>query len=259
MKKVICYMIVLLLLLAGCSRQEPADIGMPPDEITAAILNSQSGLPALIEVHAGEEDFSIFLSDYYSISPDSIADGIIHYADGVEASEIAVLVLNDEKDAKTVQSALDEYRQSRAGVFEGYAPQQAAMAQNGKAAVNGKYVVLLICPDPAAGQAAFLSCFGKQLPVSSSEPTQTAVPESSASISEVSSVPVSEPSSQVDSTDESAEEPAITDTDGSYNPAAILQAWQSGDDSGLQERNREILRTASEVIDQEITDGITNE
>lgn len=88
-------------------------------------------------------------------------NGVICYADGVEASEIAVLELADEGDGKEVEEALMKYIQNRAGAFEGYAPQQAALVKNGIVEVNGRYIALLICREPSAAKEAFLNSFGK--------------------------------------------------------------------------------------------------
>lgn len=85
--------------------------------------------------------------------------GVVCYAEGVEASEIAILVLENESDAKEIEESLLAYIDNRAGVFEGYAPQQAALVKNGEVVVNGNYVALLICQDTSTAKKAFLSCF----------------------------------------------------------------------------------------------------
>lgn len=143
---------------------------------------------------------------------------MICYADGVEASEIAVLVMKDEKNCKAAEEALNEYIQNRAGVFEGYAPQQAAMAKEGIVAVNGRYIALLICPEPQTAKEAFLGCFGKST--------------------------------------ESSENDA--ESENLYNAEAVLQAYRSGDDSSLSEINRSILDAAKDVIASEINDDMSD-
>lgn len=69
-------------------------------------------------------DFTTWLSDYYLLEAEQVDGGVICYADGVEASEIAVLLMADEKDCKAAEEALNVYIQNRASVFEGYAPQR---------------------------------------------------------------------------------------------------------------------------------------
>ena len=77
---------------------------------------------------------------YYLLQAEKVKDGVICYADGVEASEIAVLKLENEKYCKEAQKALEEYIQNRANVFAGYAPQQAAMVKEAVVAARGGYI-----------------------------------------------------------------------------------------------------------------------
>lgn len=169
MKKIIYSIVTILLLFSftGCSRQQSSEtdmisgesVNMAPGDITAAIVESQRQLPALTQITSEDADFATWLSDYYFIQTEKVTDGAVCYADGVEAGEIAVLLMADEKDCEAAEEALTEYIRNRAGVFEGYAPQQAAMVKEGIVAVNGRYVALLICPEPQTAKKAFLDCF----------------------------------------------------------------------------------------------------
>jgi len=163
MKKLLCFTLTLLLIfsIAGCSNKQTSETDMSLDDMVEVIQLSQQELPELTHIAAADADFTTWLSDYYFMQPEQVADGVICYADGVEASEIAVLVMADEKDCQEAEEDLKEYIQNRAGVFEGYAPQQAAMVKAGIVVVNGRYIALLICPEPQAAEKAFLDCFGE--------------------------------------------------------------------------------------------------
>lgn len=164
MRKLSFYIAALLtaVLLTACGQQKQAvETGQAPADILEAVIASQTSLPAFIQISAGDEEFDSFLSDYYLLEPGQISGGVICYADGAVASEIAVLVLVDESYAETAEEALAVYMENRAGVFEGYAPQQAALAKSGTVVTNGKYAALLMCPDTSAAKTAFLSCFGE--------------------------------------------------------------------------------------------------
>lgn len=236
MKKIQSYMIPLLIILflSGCRQKQAVETDMTPCEIAEAMAESQSELPDFRQISLGDEAFTSYISDYYQLANEQVEDGTICYADGVEASEIAVLVLADEKVLESVKESLTEYIQNRAGVFEGYAPQQAVMAKNGIVAAEGRYVTLLICPDPSAAKAAFLGCFG----------------ETGSRLSMERSVP--EP---VTKTKESAPEKESHDA---YDSDAVLQAWTTGDESSLSEINARILHAAKDVIDQEIDDKMSD-
>lgn len=223
MKKFLCGILPLLILLslAGCAQKPSANTDMTIGEIAESIVRSQSSLPELERITAADADFSGWLSDYYLIPSGYVEDGVIYYAEGVEAAEIAVLMLTDEKNAESVQAALSAYMENRAGTFEGYAPQQAALAKGGIASANGRYAALLICEDVSEAKTAFLNCFT----------------ENNTSLSQAGAV----------SDSESQEK----ESEG-YDSAAVLQAWREGDASALSEVDRRILAAAKDVIESEI-------
>ena len=164
MKKLFCFFFTLSLLfsLVGCSQRQTSETWMTPDDIAKAIMSSQQELPALMRITPQDTDFTAWLSDYYLLQEEQVEDGVICYADSVKASEFAVLLMRDEKDGKEAEEALREYIKNRAGVFEGYAPQEAAMVKEGIVIVNGRYIAMMICPEPQTAKKAFLDCFGKK-------------------------------------------------------------------------------------------------
>lgn len=264
--------------LTACGWQEQAvETAKTPMEITEAVISSQASLPTLIHITAGEEEFDSYLSNYYLLEQGQISDGVISYAYGVEASEIAVLVLEDAKDAETVENALSIYIENRAGDFEGYAPQQAALAKNGMVVSNGKYAALLMCPDTTAAKAAFLSCFGE----SGQAPAEELVPITPETAGPSEAKDTQEPVSELPETTGPAAPPSDNaqaaapetvrpgkpaeaeqgtppvEMDNAYDPTAVLRAWTSGDTSSLSEKNLSILNAAKDVINQKITSGMS--
>lgn len=246
MKKILYLILTLLLIfsIAGCSGQQTSETDMSLDDMIGVIQLSQQELPELTHITHEDVDFTTWLSDYYFMQPEQVADGVICYADGVEASEIAVLVMADEKNCKEAEEALKEYIQNRAGVFEGYAPQQAAMVKAGIVVVNGRYIALLICPEPQTAEKAFLDCFGKNA--------------ESGGASEENGGSDAEESAAVTASSE-AEKPELSAGMGnSYDAEAVLQAYRSGDSSALSEMNRSILDAAKDVIASEISDDMSD-
>ena len=220
MRRLLCCAAALLFLVpsAACTRQQTAETGSTPFEIAQTVIDSQTDLPKFYYLTPEDEEFSNYLSGYYQIKDGQVEDGVICYAAGAEASEIAVLRMADEAAASSAGEALLRYMENRTGDFVGYAPQQAALIEQGTVKVNGRYAALLICPEPKLARSAFGGCFGK------TENTES-----------VASAGIGDP----------------------YDPAAVLSAWQSGDDSLLTERNRSILQAAASVIEEEITDDMS--
>lgn len=236
MKKIFycIFTLSIIISLAGCTQRQSSETNMAPAEIVSAIAESQTDLPALTQAISPDEEFADYLSDYYFIDTEQVKDGAIYYADGVEASEITVLVLADEKAAETVRSAWEEYMKNRAGVFEGYAPQQAALIKNGNIVLNGRYVALLVCSDTSAAETAFLNCFGEN---------------------ESNSSNISPMSKSASSTKKKSKPNEANDI---YDPDAVLQAYKTGDTSALSDMNRSILNAAKDVINKEIKNSMSD-
>lgn len=246
MKKVLCFILMLLLIcsIAGCSNKQTSETDMSLDDMIGIIQLSQQELPKLTHITPEDVNFTAWLSDYYFMQSEQVADGVICYADGVEASEIAVLVMADEKNCKEAEEALKEYIRNRAGVFEGYAPQQAAMVKAGIVVVNGRYIALLICPEPQTAEKAFLGCFGENAE-SSGAGEENGRSDTKESVAVTAS-------SEAEKPDLSAE------MENSYDAEAVLQAYRSGDSSALSEMNRSILDAAKDVIVSEISDDMSD-
>lgn len=149
-----------LALLTACSGPtEPAETSLTPQEMAAVILNSQDSDEQFFLEEPGGDLFDAYITGSYQITEDYITDGAICYLGGVEAAEIAVLEISDTADVDEVEGLLESYLTSRADTFNGYAPSQAAMAEDGRVEAEGNYVAMLICEYPALAAEAFHDCF----------------------------------------------------------------------------------------------------
>lgn len=149
-----------LALLAACNGPpEPAETSLTPQEMAAVILNSQDSDEQFFLEEPGGDLFDAYITGSYQITEDYITDGAICYLGGVEAAEIAVLEISDTADVDEVEGLLESYLTSRADTFNGYAPSQAAMAEDGRVEAEGNYVAMLICEYPALAAEAFHDCF----------------------------------------------------------------------------------------------------
>lgn len=236
MKKIQYCVIAMCMIFSftGCGKKQSTETDMTTKEIAQAMIDSQSELSNLAQITWKDEEFASYLTNDYQIDKELVEDGTICYADGANANEIAVVALKDKKDSETVQKALEEYMQNRAGVFEGYAPQQAAMVKDGIVVKNGNYIALLICQDISAAKEAFLDCFGENKKNTSKEKST--------------------------SEEEDKKEPKKNSkkTEDTYDSKAVLKAWKSGNDSDLSDLNLKILKAAKSVIQQEIKENMSD-
>lgn len=238
-RKNCCLLLLLLplLLLSACGRQAAEARGTPA-EIADAVAASQTELPELWTLQSGSDAFAHYMDQYYHLPPSSVTDGEIRYPSGAGASEIAILRFRDAATAEAARELLGAYVRSRTSDFIGYAPEQAAIAGQGRAAARGDWAALLILPDPEAAEAAFLACFGEtELPAATPEPTSEPTPQ-----------PTPDPTST----------PAPTPVPDVYDHDAVLAAWRGGDGSALAPKNRAVLEAARGALAEALTEDMSD-
>lgn len=253
-----------LLLLTSCNGPEPEETAADPAEIAAAVLDSQTDLPELVPLEAGDEAFDAYLEGYYQIDPAEVEGGYLYYAEGAEASEIAVLMMNDQKDAELAVEAFYAYIDRRAGDFAGYFPEQAALTETGTAVSAGRYVALLICPEPELAEAAFLAWF-VEAPVPAEEETPlpagagpTEVPPTPTASSEEAVLPTPVETETIPpSVPPTAPPEPSADGEDLYDGIAVRAAWQSGDPSALSGKNRAVYEACQSVLEELISEGMS--
>jgi len=324
--KTLGFIVLASLVLASCGKRVSLVTPYSPAQIAQAILTGQAGISALEPLLPDDDYYADYLSDIYRLDSGLIKDGIICYANGMQADEIAVFRLIDNSAAAEVKESLESYKERRADAFRGYAPVQAGILDNGIVAFNGEYIALLICEDAQKAQSVFMACFSDSPPLidyefepvfadeinkapenepetaaeiseppfikektdevnagdngkSAGEPVidETASPEivdnESSGDKTISDGAVPEESDNAENVDngeaiddstntpppdtEEADSSAEDNTDANketaeqedlYDPAAILQAWRSGDAAGLSGKNKRILDACAEII-----------
>lgn len=276
-KPLACLAACLCLLTSCGSNPEPVEAGLSPTQMAASILNSQDYAQDFILATPGQDTYELLVDTSYGIPDGYITDGAICYLGGVEASEIAILSVDSEEHMTEVQACLSEYLLGRAASFTGYAPEQAAMAEAGVVESIGSYAVMLICEDPTEARTAFLDCFDPDaqpntdypfVSIEAPKPSKAPKNDSNAADPTSTSTPVSsgdpepvtpsvepelsaqpEPYKPVISPEQTGPVPG----DGQYSMDAILSSYQSGDTSGLSEKDCAIYEKARSVIAQTIS------
>lgn len=244
----------LLLTMASCGWQKSTKYEISPYsayEIAQVILSDQAEQIPLAAYVVGDKNFEYQVANGYFIDSSQVVDGVVCYSLGFEATEVAVLLMNSEEDAQEAATSLQTYIAGRVKAFSGYAPEQAALAEQGEVIQNGKYVALLIC-DTGRARESFFSCFSPELPP---------LPESSPFRRDVTaSSETAQDSKTKESTSESetVTQPKNNNPEDVYSPSEILRAWESGDNSSLTAKNRAILAMCENIIDEVITADMTD-
>ena len=272
-RKTVLLLILSLCLLTACGREpeEPAGTAWTPVQMARAVWDSQPPLEGYALTCDGG-DFAPYLRDTLGIDPADVADGAVLYAGGVSAQEVVVLRMAEEENLRDALKALKDYAYARAGAFAGYAPEQYAIAEGAATAERGQYAALLIVPDQDAARDALAGCFLLPPPepeeppsVPSSapadlppdpEPEPAPVPEpeepekpEEPEEPEPDPEPVPEPDPGPEATPEPdpEPEPPPPPEPWSYDRSRIVDAWTSGDRTGLYPEDLEILAVLDQI------------
>ncbi len=196
MKRIAAVCLLFIFAVASCAeRSEAAEPSA--EQLAAAVLASQGETPPLYAVRYGEDGFDDYAALYVE-DVAAVADGVICYPYGVDATELAVLRFADTEAAETAEESATDYLLSRASAFEGYAPEQAALVESGRVVRDGRTVLLAIFGDSDAAVAAFEACMDGAAPSGTLDALLAAKPSPSAEPStEVSEPPAGEPSPEV--------------------------------------------------------------
>ena len=266
--------LLLLLALCACAGEDAAETAPAPadyvgaDQIARAVLDSQPD-PDGLEPLEGEERRA-YLAGVCGVEEGLWTEGAVYLASGVDAREVIVLRLAQADYAAAAAEALEAHRQARIGDFFGYAPDQAALLENGAVVELEGYAALLVCEDMEAAQAAFTAAVtGEEAPV----PADTQTPAASPAPAETEiGTPTPAPSPEPTATPVPAPTPEPTlDVTGFtpfdppnehdmtlYDTSAIRAAWESGDESGLSEKDAAILAACRAIFAEQVTAGMTD-
>ena len=267
-------MLMLYLILAACGGGGGAEI-TPAADVTAAqaaqaVWNSQPDREGLEALEG--DGLSGHLADFCGL--EDWEEGAVYAASGVDAREVTVVLLPDEDAAQAAGERLEAYRQSRQGDFFGYAPEEAERLDKAAVLTAGRFAALLVCEDMDAARSAFEAALAGE-PVFAPVHTQTPDPAPSPSEPPEPTRTLPEPASPPSASPDPEPTPAGVlnpDLDVSgfvpyvqpnasvmelYDTSAIQRAWESGDDSGLSDKDREILERCREVLGEVLTEGMS--
>ena len=237
------------LILSACSGSLKSTTQFSPSQIAEAVITAQDNISELHPLIPNDDYFSEYMSKFYMIKADEIKDGVIYYADGMQANEIAIFLLEDNLRSQEIKDALITYKESRTEAFTGYAPEQAAILENGVVLTHGNYVALLICKTPQDAEDVFLSCFSDN-PPKMNDDTKTALPKSEDDGSEIDN--------EVDG-DSSADKADIFDGERADSSNGAGDGNGAGKTRGTDMADAASDMAMSEVVPNESSGAMTGE
>ena len=257
------FLCILFCLPVGCTTQNaPAE----PTHGAVRIERSAADIAEIVAAGQGGDTMTVLSGDVLTGYLNSLGltgwkEAFTLTGQGMDAREITVIRLADEKTAERTAQCLEDHRKARIGDFFGYAPDQADLLERARVVTNGNLVAFLACADMNAALAAFAACFDdavveyvplpshsipKPTPESTSEPTPEITPEPLVLNPDldISTFPRYTQPGDVDMT--------------LYDHSGIVAAWNSGDATGLTAEERAILEVCRTAFDEVVTEGMTD-
>lgn len=291
-KRLLPCLLALALLLSACAPAASSQADLTAQQVLEAALAACPDADDSQLRTLSQEELTDYIPALYGLEAGQWTDAAVAAQEGMSAFEVGVLLLAEDTDGQAARESLDAYRAGRQGDFTGYAPDQAALAEQGQVLLMDRYLVLLICQDPDSAAAAVEALLAgeavavfspsdppaeESIPPTSSSPTPSgALPSQSLPPEEASGAPADEseaptgfagpspsPSAASPAPTAAAPDPAAGRTPYTdpniddmtlYDTDPILAAWRGGDRSSLGEKDAAILSAAEEVL-QEVTSG----
>ena len=222
MKKLIA-LALSLLALGGCGA---AGAVWP----AAALAAEAAGDAALTALEPGSAEYDACVGELYGLGGYDVLDGAILAAGGASAEEVAVFRFASAGEAARAAGELEDYLLRREADFTGYMPDEASLAAAGEVRAEGAYCAMAILPDAAEAMERFAEALGGEPPEDSS-----AAPAPGAAAPEESAGPGWE-----------------------YDEARIVEAYNSGDSSGLCAEELAILERVEYVLAELAPDTLSD-
>ena len=256
MKRFVSVILILILLLSACGKEEPVAVNLP--DYTAREL----ALKVIEGISLGEENFQYvndnydeaamakYVQGFYGLAPESLLDAAIYRsADPMKADEISIFKLSDTADISTVFNELEEYRHGRQGDFFGYNPEQASIVDRAIVSINfdGAWAAVLICENPEDADRAFFSALGMTLP-EYDEPLPS---------EEIQREPIEHP--ELGDLPEywyPYVDPDIDDMTV-WDNSAIVAAVKAGSDAELDAQGKKLYKNLNKIINSIISDDMS--
>ena len=236
-KRLLLWMLVLSLLLAACGKTPSAGVTGMDTEGILQMMAQAAPEPEDSYFAYDQRDTLVYLEYGYGISPDDVEDARTMMPTGASAFELTVVHLTEEADLDAAIQRFQQHLLAREGDFTGYAPDQAALAENGVVLTAGRWLALVISEDTDAVKAAFESCFTEGAATVSAPELQ---------------LPDTIPDGRLAYIDPEIDDMTLYDT------SAILAAWDSGDRSALSKKDSAILEAAEAVLREVVTGGMSD-
>ena len=115
--------------------------------------------PALVRLFSNDksaESNDSTFKKYYGLNAADYDAVVLYFPlTNMDAEEMLIVKLKDTSQAEAVRAAMEKRQQTQIGIYEGYAPEQLSLCENGIIDVQGNYVLYVVHPDASKIDEAF--------------------------------------------------------------------------------------------------------
>lgn len=133
---VIAVIIISVVMLSGASESHKS-----MSEVSPAVV-------AMFENERAAESSDRYLKKYYGLNGADYEAVVFYFpVTNMDAEELLIIKLKDTSQAESVRAAMEARQQTQINIYEGYAPEQLALCENGIIDVQGNYVLYVVHTD----------------------------------------------------------------------------------------------------------------
>ncbi len=148
--------LVVALLLAGCTQQQPTD---PKKEVDIATLADDMLAALTVDDEMMEIDQQT-ITNLYEYDSESIAAFKVYASASMStANEVAVFKAATEEDVEFIEEMLSYRVQTQKFNYENYVPAEMVKIENAQVMKSGLYVALVVSDNPEPAQKVFQGAF----------------------------------------------------------------------------------------------------
>ena len=256
MKRLISVILILILLLSACGKEESVTVSIPDYTAKEVALKVIEGISLseddfqYVNDNYDEEAMAKYVQGFYGLTPENFIDAAIYRsADLTKADEISIFKLSDTVDISMAFNELEEYRHSRQGDFFGYNPEQAFIVDNSIVSLSsdGAWAAVLICENPEDADRAFFAALGMALPEYDEPSVSEEIQSEAIEHSELGELP----EYWYPYVDPDIDDMTVWDN------AAIVAAVKAGSDAELNAQGKMLYKSLIEIINSIISDDMS--
>lgn len=142
-------MVIALIVITAVSMSGASESNKSMAEVSPSVI-------ALFENERAAESSDRYLKKYYGLNGADYESVVLYFPiTNMDAEELLIIKLRNTAQAESVRAAMEARQQTQIGIYEGYAPEQLALCENGIIDVQGNYVLYVVHKDAVQIDAAF--------------------------------------------------------------------------------------------------------